>query len=187
MIKKIIPYDIDSMLKLIFDYGIATPDEIEGINQDELKELEEKYGKFPQDYRDILLAIGKNAGTLISSRDEFQLYYSEIIELNEDVHESRLEVINEGDEVAELPENTFFINARYFGDPYFIKTNQNNNFKVYQYFDEKEKVEFLYDSVWEVFADFILESKMDIDLDSAKTEGEKTNVRNEYRKAGFIG
>lgn len=186
MIKKIIPHDIDSMLKLIFDYAIATADEIKGINQNELKQLEDKYGRFPQDYRDILLAIGKDAGRLIS-RDEFQLYYDQLIDLNEDVHQLRLEVISEGDVVAELPENIFFINARYFGDPYFIKTNQNNNSKVYQYFDEKEEVEFSDDSIWEVFADFILESKMDIDLDSAKTEGEKTNVRNEYRKAGFIG
>ena len=187
MIKKIVPNDIESMLNLIFDYGIATPEQIEGITHNELKQLEDEYGRFPQDYRDILLAIGKNAGYLISNRDEFQLYYDDLIELNKDVHESRAEALSEGEVVADLPNDIFFINARFFTNPFFIKTNNGNDCKVYKYLNEWDRVEFLCDSFWEVYADFILERKFFIDLAKAKTQDEKDKVNNEYSESGLFG
>ena len=186
MIKKIIPKNKEEMVELLLEYKIAELNEIEGVSVKEIQEIENKYGKLPESYKDILLTIGINAGSLID-KSEIQFYYNDIIKLNIHIRELNQEAIELGEYVADLPDSLIFIEARYFGDAYFINTSGGLDSQVFQYFENDEKVVHVYESAWELVADLILSARMHIDIRSAITEKEKDNVKDGYRRAGFIG
>jgi hypothetical protein len=154
--------DVQALRRDLVDSGIAEEKDLEGASVPEINELEEQYGKLPTAYREILQLIGKKAGRLIDD-SEFRFYIDQLDVLNIKVHEYRNEAIEEGEKVADLPGNAFFISSRGFDNPCFILLGESEDSSVYIYRDEDEKIETLHDSIWDWLEEFIRDSKGLID------------------------
>lgn len=150
--------DVQSLRQELIRSKIAEEKDLVGASSTEINDLEDRYGKLPNAYREIMQLIGKKAGRLIDD-SEFRFYIDQLDGLNQKIHEYRNEAIAEGEQVADLPGNAFFISSRGFDNPCFILLSENDDSIVYIYRDEDEIVENLHESIWGWLDEFIRDSK----------------------------
>jgi hypothetical protein len=107
--------------QLLVETGLATPDQIRGCMEDEVLEIEEKFGvELPRSYRDFLLVMGKGAGSLFVGTDFF---YPRLLEVREGADELLLETKSS----FQIPDNSFVFSLHqgYVFDEYFLLTSDD--------------------------------------------------------------
>ena len=170
---------------------IAYEDEMCGCSEQEILEIEAKYGKLPLSYRQIIGLIGHSAGFLAADTEFYvslDKNIDQIIWINEDYLEFKKETI-ENNEVEEhidllkLPKNMFIINS-WSGNESFILTDRHKHKKdslVYQYSDSGTLGKGYSQSVWK-FINRIITTSFD---------GDRSNVNpfwlSHYRKPEYKG
>lgn len=112
-----IPLNADNLRQTLIEHGIARPEDIAGLSEEEIRQLEFTIGALPRSYRDVLSLIGHRAGRLVDDR-ELQIYADQLPEVNRTGRERRAEWEAEGG--APLPGDAIFIGARYGMSPWFI-------------------------------------------------------------------
>lgn len=143
--------DKEKFSALISENEYINESELSGCDDNQLKDIEDKYQvKLPESYKHILKIIGHNAGGLIDTK-EFDFYYKDILKMTEEVVTERDEIDAEedGDPLITLPDKTFFILGRYEEQYHFIVADGGEDTEVYYYNFDKDSYEKDFDSVWE--------------------------------------
>ncbi|WP_367715048.1 hypothetical protein AB2N04_14095 [Nitratireductor sp. GISD-1A_MAKvit] len=112
-----IPLNADNLRQTLIEHGIARPEDITGVSEEEIRQLEFTTGALPRSYRQVLSVIGRRAGRLVDDR-ELQIYADQLPEVNRMGRERRAEWEAEGGEP--IPDDAIFIGARYGMSPWFI-------------------------------------------------------------------
>lgn len=112
-----IPLNADNLRQTLIEHGIARPEDITGVSEEEIRQLEFTTGALPRSYRDVLSLIGHRAGRLVDDR-ELQIYADQLPEVNRMGRERRAEWEAEGGDP--IPDDAIFIGARYGMSPWFI-------------------------------------------------------------------
>lgn len=112
-----IPLNADNLRQTLIEHGIARPEDIAGVSQEEIRQLEFTFGASPRSYRDVLSLIGHRAGRLVDDR-ELQIYADQLPEVNRMGRERRADWEAEGGDP--IPDDAIFIGARYGMSPWFI-------------------------------------------------------------------
>ena len=144
---------LNDFKKKLLSSGIARDYELVGCSCEELIELEEKSGKLPSSYKQVMRLLGKRAGKLVS-RGEFDFYIDQIIELNKEyqpIFQEELEEMN-------VSKNIFLICSRYGDNHHFIWANGESDSPVFSWPDDGE-IEEINSSVWEWMEDWILDAQ----------------------------
>ena len=174
-----ITLNADNLRQTLIAHGIARPEDIAGLSEVEIRQLEFTTGALPRSYRDVLSLIGRRAGRLVDDR-ELQIYADQLPEVNRMGREQRALWWDEPDSDP-VPDDAIFIGARYGGSPWFILQEER------AYYTRKDSPVFLFDtdsgrvtqvaiSVWEWLEGFI----QDADYFIAKRLPAK-NARHGYR------
>lgn len=110
--------DAGNLRRMLVEHGIAGPEEIVGLAEDEIRALEATTGPMPLSYRQVLSLIGRSAGRLVD-RAEFQIFIDQLEEVTRMGREQREGWRSEriGDPA---PADAIFIGARHGGSPWFI-------------------------------------------------------------------
>ena len=112
-----IPLNADNLRQTLIEHGITRPEDIAGVSEEEIRQLEFTTGALPRSYRDVLSLIGHRAGRLVDDR-ELQIYADQLPEVNRMGRERRAEWEAEGGDP--IPDDAIFIGARYGMSPWFI-------------------------------------------------------------------
>mgnify|MGYP002622224263 CR=1 FL=1 len=112
-----IPLNADNLRQTLIEHGIARPEDIAGVSEGEIRQLEFTIGALPRSYRDVLSLIGHRAGRLVDDR-ELQIYADQLPEVNRMGRERRAEWEAEGGDP--IPDDAIFIGARCGLSPWFI-------------------------------------------------------------------
>lgn len=112
-----ITLNADNLRQTLIEHGIARPEDIAGLSEEEIRQLEFTTGPIPRSYRDVLSLIGHRAGRLVDDR-ELQIYADQLPEVNRMGRERRAEWEAEGGDL--VPDDAIFIGARYGMSPWFI-------------------------------------------------------------------
>lgn len=112
-----IPLNADNLRQTLIEHGIARPEDIAGVSEGEIRQLEVMTGPMPLSFRQVLALIGHRAGRLVDDR-ELQIYADQLPEVNRMGRERRAEWEAEGG--APIPDDGIFIGARYGMSPWFI-------------------------------------------------------------------
>lgn len=112
-----ITLDADNLRQTLIERGIARPEDIAGLSEEDIRQLEFTTGALPRSYRKVLSLIGRRAGRLVDDR-ELQIYADQLPEVNRMGRESRAEWEVEGGDP--VPDDAIFIGARYGMSPWFI-------------------------------------------------------------------
>jgi hypothetical protein len=156
---------VNELKNALFSSGIAQDYQLVGCTEQELCAIEEKYGKLPMAYKQIMSLLGRRAGRLVS-RYEFDFYIDQIPALNERMLQSIKEAVEAGENFfAQLPENAFFICSRYGDDFMFILANGSDESPVYVW-KYNEKIEQINTSIWEWMEDWIKDAEALMELEN---------------------
>jgi len=112
-----IPLNADNLRQTLIEHGIARPEDIAGVSEEEIRQLEVMTGPIPLSYRQVLALIGHRAGRLVDDR-ELQIYADQLPEVNRMGRERRADWEAEGGDP--IPDDAIFIGARYGMSPWFI-------------------------------------------------------------------
>lgn len=112
-----ISLNADNLRQTLIEHGIARPEDIAGLSEGEIRQLEFTIGALPRSYRNVLSLIGHRAGRLVDDR-ELQIYADQLPEVNRMGRERRAEWEAEGGDP--IPDDAIFIGARYGMSPWFI-------------------------------------------------------------------
>lgn len=112
-----IPLNADNLRQTLIEHGIARSEDIAGVGEEEIGQLEFTIGALPRSYRDVLSVIGVRAGRLVDDR-ELQIYADQLPEVNRVGRERRAEWEAEGGDP--VPDDAIFISARYGISLWFI-------------------------------------------------------------------
>ncbi|TYB80789.1 hypothetical protein [Maritimibacter fusiformis] len=107
----------DNLRQTLIEHGIAGPEDIAGLSDEEIRQFEFTTGALPRSYCDVLSLIGLRAGRLVDDR-ELQIYADQLPEVNRMGRERRAEWEAEGGDP--IPDDATFIGARYGMSPWFI-------------------------------------------------------------------
>jgi hypothetical protein len=146
--------NVNNLRKELIDSGIAKDYELVGASDIEINEIEERYGRLPDSYKQIMQLLGRRSGKLVD-RGYSEFYIDQTPIFTEYVLEKKREALLEGDGVKEysnLPDNVFFVNADDRADyKEFILTNTGRASPVYGYgfpYGRVGEVNQLFPSVW---------------------------------------
>lgn len=121
------PSIIDSIVKTLFDTGLAKPGGVVGCTPDEIHRLEQKFGvTLPAVYREFLEKMGKNAGMLFRGTNVF---YNRLFELRTDSEE----LLAENQESFHLSEDAFVFLMHQGYEFMYFSTNAGDDPPVFQY------------------------------------------------------
>lgn len=165
---------IDDLITKMITYKIAEIYQILGCTCEEIEQIEQQYGVLPNSYKQIMKTIGRRAGKLVN-RYEFNFYIDQIAGLNKEVLETRIEAIEEGEKILDLPDNIFFITSRYGDNIEFILTGKGEDSPVYGYGFPYNGTEEIYTSVWDWIESFIEDAKNMIELTESSQVKSKYN------------
>jgi len=112
-----ITLNASNLRQTLIEHGIARPEDIAGLSEEEIRQLEFTTGALPRSYRQVLSVIGRRAGRLVDDR-ELQIYADQLPEVNRMGRERRAEWEAEGGDP--IPDDAIFIGARYGMSPWFI-------------------------------------------------------------------
>lgn len=112
-----ITLNASNLRQTLIEHGIARPEDIAGLSEEEIRQLEFTTGALPRSYRQVLSVIGRRAGRLVDDR-ELQIYVDQLLEVNRMGRERRAEWEAEGGDP--IPDDAIFIGARYGMSPWFI-------------------------------------------------------------------
>jgi hypothetical protein len=150
--------NIDDLVQELVIHKIAETHQLLGCTDQDIEQIEKRYGTLPNSYKQIMSLLGRRAGKLVN-RYEFVFYIDQVLNLNEEILETRRESILENEEILDLPENFFFITSRYGDNIEFLLTNMGDDSPVYGYGFPYSGVEKVYSSVWEWLQSFIEDAK----------------------------
>jgi len=153
---------VNELKNALFSSGIAQDYQLVGCSEQELCAIEEKYGKLPIAYKQIMSLLGGRAVRLVN-RYEFEFYIDQIPALNERIVQNIKQAVEEGEQVAELPDNAFFICSRYGDDLMFILANGSDDSPVYVW-QYNGKFEQINTSIWEWMEDWIKDAEALMEL-----------------------
>ena len=147
---------IEKLLKRIFELGLAAPEELVGCSDKEISYVEEKYQvKLPESYKEFLRTMGKRFGRLVDT-NEYRIDYDSVITMTEEEQKFIDECKAEGENIADLPNNTIIILGRSDNTQfYLIEAQGNTDSAVFYYNSDTEVVEKEFDSFWDVLEMFI--------------------------------
>lgn len=112
-----ITLNASNLRQTLIEHGIARPEDIAGLSEEEIRQLEFTTGALPRSYRQVLSVIGRRAGRLVDDR-ELQIYADQLPEVNRMGRERRADWEAEGGDP--IPDDAIFIGARYGMSPWFI-------------------------------------------------------------------
>jgi hypothetical protein len=100
------------LLRRITDAAASASGRVVGCSLDDIAALEQRYDiVLPEDYRAVLLALGRRADGFLD-REEFEFYYDQLLDLTQKVRElvGRRSTLHR---YPDLPMSAFVIRARY--------------------------------------------------------------------------
>lgn len=149
--------DARVLRRKLIEGGIASPDEIRGCTQAEIRQIEDRYGPLPDAYKDILRLIGHGAGRLVD-RMEFWIYSDRLDEVNRHGRSAMQDFEADG---VSLPETgpVFFISARQGDYPTFIPAGEGSDAAVFMMNGDRNTVERIHDSVWDWIMEFVRDAE----------------------------
>jgi hypothetical protein len=138
-----------------------------GCTEQEIAQVEERFGTLPIVYKDILMAIGKRIKhpdpeieKSMDARRDHDFYLEEVLDLTVDMTMPIPE--DEPDELMLPKENIFFIFHVFSGNVYFVVTNKGDidaPVFVEDWKDSGMREEYIfkkaYDSIWDWIDDYI--------------------------------
>lgn len=120
-----ITLNADNLRETLIERDIARPEDIAGLSDEDIRQLEFTTGALPRSYRDVLSLIGHRAGRLVDDR-ELQIYADQLPEVNRMGRERRAEWEAEGGDP--VPDDAIFIGPRYGMSPWFILQDSRTHF-----------------------------------------------------------
>jgi len=141
--------DKNSIVNLLVRSQIASAEEIQGCNENEIKELEEEIGHgFPTVYREFLLAAGHRAGLLFQGTD---IFFGSLRGLTQEANE----LLEENQESFTLPEDTFVFSMHQGYEFNYFRFSEGDNPPVYQYIEGEGEPKLAWDSFSSFLSDGI--------------------------------
>jgi len=125
--------------------GVARPEDIQGCTPEEVAELEWRYGILPASYKATLALIGHRAGRLVDD-SEFWIYADQLDLVNQKAR-TLLDGRAEDDMNPGVPDNAFFISARYGENPTYLLTGEADDSAVFMFKSDDCRVEIVQPSV----------------------------------------
>jgi SMI1-KNR4 cell-wall len=150
--------NIDELiLKFSHHFGVSI-DEIQGCTEEEILQAENKLGRFPTLYREIMKKVGKGFKHINKNRIDFDFFLDDAIESSNIARELSPDG---GLYENQCPKNLFIIYQIHSGDMYFILLDENNyDAPVFiEDFSRGDNQEFIlvkaYESLWDWINDFL--------------------------------
>lgn len=141
--------DKNSIVNLLVGLQIATVEEIQGCNENEIKELEKEIGhSFPTMYRTLLLEVGHCAGLLFQGTD---IFFGSLKRLTEEANE----LLEENQESFKLPEDAFVFSMHQGYEFNYFRFSEGENPPVYQYIEGEGDPKIAWDSFSRFLSDGI--------------------------------
>jgi hypothetical protein len=130
----------------LLDLGIAEPHELSGLSEEEIGALERRYGIFPDSYRQILAAIGHDAGALFDPT-EFWLLGTQLDRINA-LGQQAVRTWREDGMSHTVPDDVFFIACRYQQMFNFLRLGGATDSPVWLFDDDQGRIVETSESVW---------------------------------------
>ena len=143
---------LNDFKKKLLASGIVQEHQLVGCSSQELMELEQKYGKLPASYKQVMKLLGKRPGPLVGR--EWDFYIDDIREFNKDYQP----IFQEELEEKNISKNIFIVLGRYGEARHFIWANGESDSPVFRWPDDGE-IEEINSSVWEWMDDWILDAQ----------------------------
>jgi len=139
--------DKNSIVNILIRSQIATVDDIQGCNENEIKELEEEIGhSLPIIYRKFLLDMGHHAGVLFQGTD---IFFRSIKGLTQEAKE----LLEENQEPFILPDDAFVFSMHQGYEFNYFKFSEGEDPPVYQYIEGEGNPKL----AWNSFSSFLLD------------------------------
>lgn len=140
-----LPLNRQNLRAALIDQGIARPQDISGLSEEELCGLERRLGLMPRSYRDVLAVIGHRAGHLVDSQDVW--IYVDQLEAVDRMARSLIFGRAEADPDP-VPREALFIGAQYGEHPWFVLPGPCDDSPVFRCNTDTGRVTQIGSSVW---------------------------------------
>lgn len=147
---------LNNFKKKLLSSGILQEDQLVGCSSKELIQLEEKYGKLPTSYKQVMKLLGKRPCPLIGR--EFDFYIDDIKDINKEYRPIFQEELDE----KNIPKKIFIIAARYGDFHHFIWANGEDDSPVFTWPDEEFRE--VAPSIWDWMEYWIIDAQEQIKL-----------------------
>jgi hypothetical protein len=157
---------VDDVIAKSTAYESGALEKSQGCTENEILEVEDKFGTLPVVYKNIMMAIGKRVGNSnaclkkeIESRPQIDFYLKDVFDLSLTMTTSDPEDLSND---PPFPDNIFFIYGAYSSRVFFVLTNQHNyDAPVFiedwsrTYSDEKYIPVKAFESIWDWIDDYL--------------------------------